>query len=42
MITKQQVEQMLDGSMAADNPTVAEAIAFTKKAAAYDFAGILA
>lgn len=42
MITKKQVEQMLDGSMAADNPTVAEAIAFTKKAAAYEFAGILA
>ena len=33
---------MLDGSMAADNPTVAEAVAFTKKAAEYEFAGILA
>lgn len=42
MITKKQVEHMLDGSMAADNPTIAEAVAFTKKAAGYEFAGILA
>lgn len=42
MLTKKQVEQMLDGSMSADNPTIAEAAAFTRKAAQYDFAGILA
>lgn len=42
MITKKQVEHMLDGSMAADNPTIADAVAFTKKAAQYEFAGILA
>lgn len=42
MLTKKQVEQMLDGSMSADNPTIAEAVAFTRKAAQYDFAGILA
>ena len=36
MITKKQVEHMLDGSMAADNPTIADAVAFTKKAAQYE------
>ena len=33
---------MLDGSMAAANPTIEEAIAFTKRASQYEFAGILA
>ena len=42
VITKKDVERMLDGSMAAANPTVQEAIEFTTKAADYDFAGILA
>lgn len=41
-ITKKSVEHMLDGSMAAANPTIEEAIAFTKRAAGYEFAGILA
>ena len=41
-ITKKMVENLLDGSMAASNPTVEEAISFTRKAAQYDFAGILA
>ena len=41
-ITKKSVEHMLDGSMAAANPTIEEAIAFTKRASQYEFAGILA
>lgn len=42
MLTKKDVERMLDASMAAANPTIQEAIDFTTKAADYDFAGILA
>ena len=42
MLTRKDVERMLDASMAAANPTVQEAVDFTAKAADYDFAGILA
>ncbi len=42
MLTKKDVERMLDASMAASNPTIQEAVDFTVKAADYDFAGILA
>lgn len=42
VITKKDVERMLDGSMAASNPTIQEAIDFTTRASEYDFAGILA
>lgn len=42
IITKKDVERMLDASMAASNPTIQEAIDFTTKASDYDFAGILA
>lgn len=41
-ITKKDVERMLDGSMAAANPTIKEARSFTQQAAKYEFAGILA
>ena len=42
MLTKKDVERMLDASMAASNPTIQEAVDFTTKAADYEFAGILA
>ena len=42
MLTKKDVERMLDASMAASNPTIQEAVDFTTKAADYEFAGIFA
>lgn len=42
VITKKDVERILDGSMAAANPTIEEAKEFTRRASEYEFAGILA